>query len=144
MKRLLIFLGLGLLIWGLLERSPDLDGFLAGQGGASEERLLAAYESRQSGVQVRGSGVVIRTLPDDLQGSRHQRFILRLSSGRTLLISHNIDLAPRIDTLREGDSVEFYGQYEWNPQGGVVHWTHDDPKGAREGGWLRHEGATYQ
>lgn len=96
------------------------------------------------GEQVRGSGTVVRVLPDDNEGSRHQRFILRLSSGQTLLVAHNIDLAPRIPGLTEGDTVEFYGEYEWNDQGGVVHWTHHDPNGRQEDGWLRNEGRTYQ
>jgi hypothetical protein len=83
-------------------------------------------------------------LSDDLDGSRHQRFILKLASGQTVLISHNMDLAPRIDSLRKGDMVEFYGEYEWNPKGGVVHWTHHDPNGRHVAGWLKHRGKTYQ
>ena len=109
-----------------------------------DEQVIQAYQRRQSDVQVAGSAVVSRILPDDNEGSRHQRFILQLSSGRTLLIAHNIDLAPRINTLREGDLVEFYGEYEWNEKGGVVHWTHHDPGGRHIGGWLRHNGRTYQ
>jgi hypothetical protein len=93
---------------------------------------------------VQGSGRVSRLLADDLKGSRHQRFILDLPGGGTLLIAHNIDLAPRIDSLREGDEVEFYGEYEWNDRGGVVHWTHHDPRGSHAGGWLRHKGRTYE
>ena len=83
-------------------------------------------------------------LPDDNDGSRHQRFILRLESGQTVLIAHNIDLAPRIDSLSEGNLVEFYGEYEWNSRGGVVHWTHHDPRGSHVDGWLKHDGQTYQ
>jgi len=83
-------------------------------------------------------------LPDDNDGSRHQRFILQLNSGQTLLIAHNIDIAPRIPVLRQGDEVAFRGQYEWNPEGGVIHWTHHDPGGQHPGGWLKHEGQTYQ
>ena len=88
--------------------------------------------------------MVIKILPDDLKGSRHQRFILRHSSGQTILIAHNIDLAPRIDGLRTGDTVAFFGEYEWNPTGGVIHWTHRDPDGSHVGGWLKHRGKTYQ
>jgi len=101
-------------------------------------------EQWRSGQQVRGQGEVIRTLSDDNDGSRHQRFILRLSSGRTLLIAHNIDLAPRINALRAGDTVAFYGQYEQNDKGGVIHWTHHDPQGRHTPGWLEHNGRRYQ
>ena len=94
--------------------------------------------------QVQGAGTVIRVLSDDNDGSRHQRFILQLANGRTLLIAHNIDLAPRINGIREGDKVEFYGEFQSNPQGGVIHWTHHDPQGRHPDGWLRHEGRTYQ
>jgi len=100
--------------------------------------------SWRAGQQVQGSGKVIRILSDDNDGSRHQRFILELSSGRTLLIAHNIDLAPRISGLRVGDTVSFYGEFEPNPQGGVIHWTHHDPQGRHVGGWLEYRGRKYQ
>jgi hypothetical protein len=97
-----------------------------------------------SGTQVQGTGVVSRILPDDDDGSRHQRFVLRLPSGQTILVAHNIDLAPRIDDLEEGDTVEYSGEYVWNPKGGVVHWTHRDPSGEHAAGWLRHGGRVFQ
>ena len=103
-----------------------------------------AFRAHASGVQVSGKGIATKVLSDDTDGSRHQRFILKLSSGQTVLIAHNIDLAPRISSLREGDSVEFNGVYEWNSKGGVIHWTHHDPEGRHEAGWLRHDGRTYQ
>ncbi len=106
--------------------------------------LASAIADRESGVQVQGGGTVTKVLPDDTNGSQHQRFILRLSSGQTLLIAHNIDLAPRVASLQPGDQVEFNGVFEWNDRGGVVHWTHHDPAGRHVPGWLRHAGQTYQ
>jgi len=106
--------------------------------------IKRAFNNGTSNVQVEGEGVVTRVLSDDVKGSRHQRFILRLASGQTILITHNIDLAPRIDGLREGDSVAFNGEYVWNAEGGVVHWTHKDPQGRHVAGWLKHNGRTYQ
>ncbi len=111
---------------------------------ASDAAVTAAYERKQSDVQVTGKGTVLRLLRDDLKGSRHQRFILKLSSGQTLLVAHNIDIAPRIDSLRQGDQVLFHGEYEWNQKGGVLHWTHRDPRGRHPDGWLRHNGVLYQ
>ena len=103
-----------------------------------------AFARQLSNIQIRGEGTVNTVLRDDLKGSRHQRFIVRLASGQTLLISHNIDLAPRVADLVAGDPVEFFGEYEWNPKGGVVHWTHHDPAGQHTGGWIKHKGKTYQ
>ena len=103
-----------------------------------------AFNTRTSNVQVEGEGIVNRTLEDDLAGSRHQRFIVRLASGQTVLIVHNIDIAPRVASLQTGDSVRFYGEYVWNAQGGMVHWTHHDPQGRHVAGWLKHNGRTYQ
>jgi hypothetical protein len=106
--------------------------------------LQTAFNNRQSDLQVQGEGVVTRVLPDDNDGSRHQRFILRLGTGQTLLITHNIDLAPGVTGLDIGDTVAFYGEYEWNAQGGVIHWTHHDPHNRHVDGWLKHRGRTYQ
>jgi hypothetical protein len=106
--------------------------------------FASAFEEHKSGIQAEGNGIVINLLPDDNDGSRHQRFILKLDSGQTLLIAHNIDLAPRISSLRKGDAVSFYGVYEWNSKGGVVHWTHHAPSGRHVAGWLQHNGKTYQ
>lgn len=110
----------------------------------SDQVLRRAFERHTSDLEVEGRGAVKRILPDDNDGSRHQRFILELGSGQTLLVAHNVDVAPRISGLREGDRVEFRGEYEWNPEGGVIHWTHHDPRGRRPGGWLKHGGKTYR
>ena len=85
----------------------------------------------------------MRVLSDDEDGNRHQRFILRLASGQTLLVAHNIDVAPRVEGLQPGDTVAFRGVYEWSAEGGTVHWTHRDPDGRHAPGWLRHDGSQY-
>lgn len=96
-----------------------------------------AFEKRARQVQVEGRGTVVKVLPDDIDGSRHQRFLIRLNSGQTILIAHNIDLASRVSPLRIGDVVAFSGEYEWNAKGGVVHWTHRDPSGRHPAGWIK-------
>ena len=108
------------------------------------DELQRVIAERRSSTQVRGVGTVIRVLSDDNDGSRHQRFILRIPSGESLLIAHNIDLAPRVPGLNVGDTVAFYGEYEWNDRGGVIHWTHHDPRGRHVGGWVEHDGRRYQ
>lgn len=120
-----------------------LVGRLAQQGALrsdapvrGEAAVAEAFEQRRSNLWVEVTGTVERLLPDDLEGARHQRFILALSSGQTLLIVHNLDLAPRAPVER-GSRVTVRGEYEWNEQGGVIHWTHHDPDGRRPGGWIR-------
>jgi len=118
----------------------------ASAAGAAQTDLALtnAFNSHASNIQVQGQGIVIKILSDDNDGSRHQRFITRLGSGQTILIAHNIDLAPRLSSLREGDAVEFNGVYEWNSKGGMVHWTHLDPANRHSSGWLKHNGQTFQ
>ena len=117
----------------------------AGFAGLTDGNNAAAVDRDwRSGQQVLTSGEVIRVLSDDNDGSRHQRFIVRISSGRTLLIAHNIDLAPRVPSIRVGDRVSFYGEYEWNDKGGVIHWTHRDPRNRHPAGWVEHKGKRYQ
>jgi len=115
-----------------------------GQSFQEPSAVSASSTAFRDGQQAKGSGTVVRILSDDSDGSRHQRFIIRIASGRTLLVSHNIDLAPRVNGIREGDTVEFYGEFASNSQGGVIHWTHHDPQGRHPDGWLRHNGRVYR
>jgi len=102
------------------------------------------FQQRQSDVQLELDATVSKLLPDDTKGLRHQRFIIKLDNGHTILVAHNIDLAPRIDSLKIGDNVTVFGEYEWNEKGGVIHWTHHDPANKHIGGWIRHQGSQYQ
>ena len=48
--------------------------------------LFEAISKHTSGVQVTGYGTVMKILPDDNEGSRHQRFIIRIESGHSVRI----------------------------------------------------------
>jgi hypothetical protein len=87
-------------------------------------------------------GKVVKSLKDDRDGSQHQRFLVELSPDITLLVAHNIDLAPRVP-VKTGETVTIKGEYIWNNKGGVMHWTHHDPKG-RQGGWIEYAGKRYE
>jgi len=100
-----------------IPETPHAETTLSNNG---VDTIKAAYEQRQSNVQVQGSGRVKAILRDDNDGSRHQKFILVLKNGLSILVAHNIDLAPKIPNLKKGDVVEFYGEYEYNPKGGGI------------------------
>ncbi len=106
--------------------------------------VAGAHARRSTGTWVEDSGSVAKLLADDRRGSRHQRFLLRVDDGPTILVAHNIDLAPRVEPLHVGDAVRFRGEYVWNARGGVLHWTHGDPDGRREGGWLEVDGRRFR
>ncbi len=127
-------------IIGYLQLSFDISNPLIN----NKSSISQAYSSQKSNVQVQESGKVIKLLKDDLQGSRHQKFIVKLDNGQTILMSHNIDLSPRINNLNVGDTIEFCGEYEYNSKGGVVHWTHKDPRNQHPHGWIKHNGKIYE
>ena len=150
-KALLIAVGAPLLLIAVAgcAAAPPSDN-AAGDGGDDLARgdgdaiLGTAFRDRVRDLQAQGSGTVVKLLADDTDGARHQRFIVRLESGQTLLVAHNIDVAPRVEGLAVGDDVAFRGVYEWSAEGGTIHWTHRDPDGQRAAGWLRHDATTYQ
>ena len=150
MKKRLVGLAIALaavLYVGVGQRSapsPDTSARSPSSVQQGQDAIRAAFAQRRSGLQVLGEGRVVKLLPDDNDGSRHQRFLIELPGGPTLLVAHNIDLAPRLDALQQGDTVAFHGVYEWNAKGGVIHWTHHDPRGQHPAGWLKHQGQTVQ
>ncbi len=105
--------------------------------------MTKIYGKADSGEWIEDTGFVRRLISDDNEGARHQRIILELRRGQTLLIAHNIDLAPRVP-VGIGDRIHFRGMYEWNELGGLVHWTHFDPHGAEEGGHIQFRSKEYR
>lgn len=109
-----------------------------------QSAIEEAYQRKQSNIWVEGEGIVHKILKDDHKGARHQKFLLKTAGDKTLLVAHNIDLAPRIEHLQVGDRVIFRGEYVYNPKGGVIHWTHHDPKNQMVGGWIKHQDQEYK
>ncbi|MGI9293403.1 MAG: DUF3465 domain-containing protein [Pseudomonadales bacterium] len=99
--------------------------------------LKQAVEQQRSEVWFAETQFKLRKeLKDDNYGDRHQRFLVERSGLPSLLVAHNIDLAPRAP-LSRGMTIYIKGRYEWNDKGGVIHWTHHDPQQHEPGGWLR-------
>ena len=110
-------------------------------------QIERAFANKQSDIQVQGTGVVVKLLPDDTKGAQHQKFLVKIPvktmAQQTLLFAHNIDLAPRVP-LQVNDTISFNGEYVYNPKGGVMHWSHHDPDGRHENGWIKLHNETYQ
>ena len=131
-----------------LPSGPSLPaGVPAIRAGLSAEQ---AFRLRRSGVFLTAEGEVIRILKDDRRGILHQRFIIRLSTGHTLLVVHNISVAPRVP-IRMGDRLQVRGEYRWNDKGGLLHFTHRAAGRTRSrpnvglGGWIRtNDGSIYR
>jgi len=107
-------------------------------------KIRQARENTDSRFWLTIEAKVVKILKDDRRGSQHQRFLISPAKDITLLVAHNIDLAKYVP-LSVGDKVKIRGRYEWNNRGGVVHWTHHDTKGRKEGGgWIYHDGKYYK
>ena len=143
MKRLFIAFLVAVGIYGLLQLYPEIVPPFSEHRVQAGRSVENAFRTRRSNIHVEGRGKVVQILGDDTRGSRHQRFIVRLPSGLTLLVVHNIDIAPRVERLKEGGVIEFSGEYEWNTKGGILHWTHHDPHGRHRGGWVKYQGRKY-
>ena len=103
------------------------------------------FAEHRSVVEVTAEGVVTAVLADDTGPSGpHQRFIIRLAgASQTLLIDNNLTVGQRVP-VAVSDSVTVHGEYIWNDQGGLIHYTHHDPAPNHEGGWIDRNGVRYQ
>jgi hypothetical protein len=110
---------------------------------STDQEVLNAQTGQMRKVEVTMSGPVMKMLPDDTKGLPHERWLMKLSNGTTVLIAHDTKLAPRVP-LNDGDQVLIHGEYIWNDRGGVIHWTHHDPGGRHEPGFIEFNGQRYQ
>jgi len=101
-----------------------------------------AYADHISNIVVETDAVVTLIKPDLEDLERSQVFVVTLDNGHRVEVMHNLDVAQGVP-VRRGAKIRVRGEYDWTPQGGVIHWTHNDPTGQREGGWIEYEGKRY-
>lgn len=89
-----------------------------------------------------GNMEVVKVLPDDNNGLKHQSWIVRLSNGRELRAVYNVDMCERVP-VRVGDRVAMGGEFIWTKYGGLLHWLHHDPRGQRPDGYVYLNGKFY-
>ncbi len=122
-------------------------GGAGGSATASNAEIYAAFAQHRSPVEVTAQGTVVKVL--GIRGGRvgrHEGFLVHLSGNEghdlTLRIEDNIELTGSIP-LRAGDAVEIRGEYIYDPRGGLIHYTHRDPRGRHPSGYVRVNGRIY-
>lgn len=118
----------------------------AAQTAPDDAAVCNAFQAGRSHVEVVADGSVTRVL--GVQSGRvspHEGFLMKLGSGCTLVVrvEANTDFTGSF-ALAQGDRVTVKGEYEYYPRGGVIHWTHRDPRGRHESGFISIGGKTYE
>jgi hypothetical protein len=109
-------------------------------------QICALYSSGASGDEVIGRGTVAAVLgTSNGPSGEHEGFLLKLHGQCDLLlrIETNTSIIGPVP-LHEGENLIVKGQYENDPTGGVVHWTHHDPAGRHVAGYILAGGKLYQ
>jgi hypothetical protein len=109
----------------------------------AQAQILEAQQGRMIKTEVTVEAPVYKLLPDDTRGLPHQKFLIQLANGSTVLIAHDTAMAPRVP-IQPGDVVRIHGEYIWNQKGGLIHWTHHTDTPRHEGGWILFNGQVYQ
>jgi hypothetical protein len=116
-------------------------------GDTGNVAVYDAWRAQRSHVEVTADGSVARVLglrqgPTGL----HEGFLLHLRGaeghGLTVRVEDNVDITGRIP-LVSGDDVEVRGEYIYDPRGGLIHYTHHDPRGHHSSGYVRVNGRVY-
>lgn len=132
---LVVIIALG--IW----LSPSL--FSAFRHAPSDHDVIVkAFDDKTSNIMVEAEARVVLLLPDIEDLGRFQEFKVELENGHIVRVLHDLDEADRIP-VAVSSQIRFRGEYDWSVDGGVIYWTHDDPIGEREGGWILHLGRKY-
>lgn len=119
----------------------------APSSSAGNAALYDAWRTQRSHVEVTASGVVARDL-GTRSGIRspHEGFLLHLSgaSGRglTVRVEANVDFTGPLPIIA-GAPVVVRGEYEFDARGGVIHYTHRDPRGRHPDGYIELQNKRY-
>lgn len=115
---------------------------------ADNAAVYDAWRTGRSHVEVTLDGSVARMLGMRVgRSGTHEGFLVHLTGGDghglTVRVEDNIDLTGPIP-LAEGESVEVRGEYIFDPEGGIVHYTHRDHHYHHVAGYVLAGGKFYQ
>ncbi|MDE2483427.1 MAG: DUF3465 domain-containing protein [bacterium] len=104
------------------------------------------YGTQRSGDEVIATGHVIDVLGERAgRSGEHEGYLVKLDGNCDLLVKveTNTTITGPI-ALRPKERVVVKGVYIYNPLGGLIHWTHHDPRGRHVGGYVTAGGTSYQ
>ena len=112
-------------------------------GGPDNQQLYDAVHNHAP-AEVTVSATVTVILADSTSGpdGPHQRFDIDAGQGITCEIDHNLTLAPRVP-VEVGTQIVVKGQYEPDPSGCVIHYTHHSTSRSHESGYIEVAGQQY-
>lgn len=91
-------------------------------------------------------GARVTSTPNFFYGSHthrmHEEFGAQTAAG-PIDVVHNVGIAPRVP-VQPGDHIDVRGEMVHDPgRVPVVHWTHRDPAGRHDDGFIRYRGRVY-
>ena len=113
---------------------------------AADPSLARAYADGRSHVEVQTRGTVVRVLGDRVGPSgEHVGFLIRADDlpRRLVRVEVNEDLTGPV-AVRAGEPVTLRGEYAYDSRGGVIHWTHHDPRHRHPDGFVLIGGHRYE
>ncbi|MBC7466088.1 MAG: DUF3465 domain-containing protein [Bdellovibrio sp.] len=115
-----------------------------GQIATDDAALVQAVQNQKNISFLTAKGLVVsQLLQDDNQGLPHQKFNVKLSNGRVIMIVSNLDMCEKVP-VKIGDVVSVGGQFiPTGKASGLVHWTHKDPRHTRPDGFIELGGHVY-
>jgi uncharacterized protein DUF3465 len=108
--------------------------------------VCQTFGAGRSHIEVVADGVVTRVLGTQPGvSSPHEGFLMRLQSGCNLVVRVEANESfTGVIPLNAGERVTVKGEYEYYPLGGVIHWTHRDPRGRHPDGYVIAGSTRYQ
>jgi hypothetical protein len=110
--------------------------------GAGCTMAADMFKRHQSAQWVTLSGVIQRRLNDTYGRFQHQRFILGCAKGLHVLVVNDVSVGQRVPIVARS-RITVRGQYVWDSQGGLVHFTHH-ADGGETSGWILFGSHIYQ
>lgn len=106
-------------------------------------QIIQAQSQQARKVELTVTAPIKKLLREEDYREPHQRFLLILSNGTTVLVANDLKYGT-FAPVQEGNVVRIHGEYIWNEKGGVLHWTHKSDEPNHESGYIDFNGMRYQ